>query len=106
MSGRHRPRITHHHEVRDDPDETGVRVERVRLVWTMRCSCGHTREFQVTLAPSPSAYGRSEAQRARREHLEAVAPRPDERCRAPKDHRAKWWDPCELCAGQMVLPGL
>ncbi|WP_206539674.1 hypothetical protein [Nocardiopsis halophila] len=88
--------------MRTDP-YTGGRLD---LVWTMRCSCGHTREFQVTLAPASYAYGKSEAQRARREHLEAVAPRPDERCRAPKDHRCRWWDDCGLCAGQMVLPGL
>lgn len=97
MSGRHRPRLDYRDEGHDHPP--------LRRMWRASCSCGHQGPERRGWAALSKAV-RAEAAADREAHLEEVAAPPERRCRALKEHGTKWWDPCELCAGQMALPGL
>lgn len=82
MSTIHRPKV-----------ERGT--DHVGVVFRMRCTCGTSGADQPT---------RGLARRDFDAHLTALPLVPDhQRCRFPREHDCREWEPCEMCEHQLAL---
>lgn len=64
-------------------------------VYRMRCTCGASGEAHDM---------RGLAERDLNEHVRALPEvPPPQRCRHPKEHDWRAWEPCQVCAGQLEL---
>ncbi|GIH63991.1 hypothetical protein [Microbispora siamensis] len=63
--------------------------------YRMRCTCGVSAEDQAA---------RRMAEIDLREHVQSLPYVPvDQRCRDPKGHDRRYWEPCATCANQLAL---
>ncbi len=92
------------------PPDGGTEVRRVRTKTSHRkkvrhytdqtrqasCACGWQGDIHRHQADVDADW---------RLHVVSLLPPEQQRCRV-REHRTAWWEPCPLCADQLVLPGL
>ncbi|GLU49847.1 hypothetical protein [Nocardiopsis ansamitocini] len=83
----HRPHVCR--QVEETPQGTAA-------IYRLSCSCGLVGDVR---------YARRVAEQDKAAHLMDITVPLDQRCTRPREHGARPWDTCPLCAGQLALPG-